>query len=260
MTYRRNRPSKPETQYHLNLAQPELMKVPHATLAAIRAAIPAYAKSEIAEEQINKFLRDSHQRLPKSITQLIYPGIAIAGIFLFSGAARVATLVLPSSTQIPAQSLLAAAMAVFGEMCIKRVITALRLLLQRSQTIAELEREKEIAPNSLATDYKQVQITLIRKVEDIRLSPVDPAAAILLTLLEMGSAFFLAWEDGIVFAFFAAAIPITLIYACAASLSELIDMPHERDKRLREYQGYLISNDDNSESDSGILVALPPER
>lgn len=227
--------------------------LPNSDRAKILSRIQPYARQQLAEtrtEEMKQVLQHQWSDGAKTLATVLVAAVS-AGIF--GAAGQIFTFRLPSWLAIPASGAGGILIGVVAEDRTKRVITTSRLKHSTQNLHDELEKNQQAAKNEFDYEHYKTQLVLLQTIEGKkylkRQSLADPVVASSLILLEAAAAFYLALPAGLVFALLAGGVPLVVILAASAALSQYIELPKEATKLIPEYNRHLYPWNNLSEEE-----------
>jgi hypothetical protein len=185
----------------------------------------------------------------KLITFCLYA--AMAATFTIAG--QLFTSRFLSLLAIPFSVILGVFIGSLAKDCTTRLFAHCRHKNITQKINSELEKNQTSAKNEFDYKYYQSQIRLLQVIEGNKylkkLSSIDLMGSVGLTLLESVAGFILALSGGLFIAGIFALLPVVLIIAASAFLSEYIELPKAYSKLIPEYEPYLSPWDDLTESE-----------
>jgi|GEM_PF-5561097 len=210
-------------------------------------------RSKLAQARTTEMKQVVNRQWSKQTQTLTTFVVAAVSAGIFGAAGQLFTFRLPSWLTIPASAAGGIGIGLVAEDRAKRTITLCRLKHSTRNQHTDLETNQAASKNEFDYEYHNAQIQLHQQVEAKKYlnkrSLTDPVAATSLILLEAAAAAYLALPAGLAFAFLAGGLPVVVILATAAALSEYIDLPKEYKLLIPEYEAELSpgSHEDESE-------------
>jgi hypothetical protein len=224
-----------------NFQQPDIEEcLSNGDRATAKTWMKPQGECELATDRIKAIEPIIQRQWPEKSKTWASILVAAISAVIFGAVGQIFTFRLPSWLSIPASGIGGIFIGAIAENRSKRVVTHCKLKHITKNVLKELEKNQQAANNEFDCEYYNAQIVFLQTVEGNKYlkeqSPWDAIVASTLTVLESGAAFYLALPTGMIFALLAAGVPVVVIWAAAAVLSDYIEVPEEYAKLISEYE------------------------